>query len=275
MIEGMTEATDGDKITLDGTLYLPYAQDKGDWMTKAATMGEETPTVKHLYLAVFSAGDILYEIVKAKPGTQSHPTAEDAGFNCGSEAEQYLTPFHVEGLTSVSSGDRYIHFIATTKPVPEFETMEMNLMDEGTFVRTLVTTDAGLAYWGRRHFGAITETTNMKGIKMIRNFAKVKVDVAEGVNNFKVVAFKVFNTPVYGTMAPFNTNTDDYQTVDGELQINFNRFADYESAAGQTNPYTWLTETNMYHGFMPPRRPLSSRTCRQACEDGPGAGWWC
>ena len=144
MVEG-PEVADGEKITLDGTLYLPYAQDKGDWMTKAATMGEETPTVKHLYLAVFSAGDILYEIVKAKPGTQSHPTAEDAGFNCGSESEQYLTPFHVEGLTSVSSGDRYIQFIATTKPVPEFETMEMNLMDEGTFVRTLVTTDAGLA----------------------------------------------------------------------------------------------------------------------------------
>ncbi len=251
MVEG-PEVADGEKITLDGTLYLPYAQDKGDWMTKAATMGEETPTVKHLYLAVFSAGDILYEIVKAKPGTQSHPTAEDAGFNCGSESEQYLTPFHVEGLTSVSSGDRYIQFIATTKPVPEFETMEMNLMDEGTFVRTLVTTDAGLAYWGRRHFGAITETSDMKGIKMIRNFAKVKVDVAEGVTNFKVVAFKVFNTPVYGTMAPFNTNTDDYQTVDGELQINFNRFADYEGAAAQPNPYSWLTETKMYYGFMPP-----------------------
>ena len=251
MIEG-PEVADGEKITLDGALYLPYAQDNGDWMTKAATMGEETPTVKYLYLAVFNAGDILYEIVKAKPGTQSHPTAEEAGFNCGSKSENYLTPFHVEGLTSVPSGDRYIQFIATTKPVPEFETMEMNLMDEGTFVRTLVTTDAGLAYWGRRHFGAITETTDMKGIKMIRNFAKVKVEVADTVANFKVVAFKVFNTPVYGTMAPFNTNTDDYQTVDGELQINFNRFADYESAAAQTNPYTWLTETNMYHGFMPP-----------------------
>ena len=253
IIEGTETTSEDGKISLDGALYLPYSQDKGDWvMTKAATMGEEIPTVKHLYLAVFSAGDILYEIVKAKPGTQSHPTAEDAGFNCGSESEKYLTPFHVEGLTSVSSGDRYIQFIATTKPVPEFETMEMNLMDEGTFVRTLVTTDAGLAYWGRRHFGAITETTDMKGIKMIRNFAKVKVDVAEGVTNFKVVAFKVFNTPVYGTMAPFNTNTDDYQTVDGELQINFNRFADYESAAAQTNPYTWLTESNMYTGFMPP-----------------------
>ena len=97
------------KISLDGSLILPLAQDQGDWVsTKAATMGEETPKVKFLYLAVFSAGDILYEIVKAKPGTQSHPTAEEAGFNCGSEAENYITKFHVDKLTSVSSGDRYI-----------------------------------------------------------------------------------------------------------------------------------------------------------------------
>ncbi|MCR5758982.1 MAG: Ig-like domain-containing protein [Bacteroidales bacterium] len=243
----------GDKISLDGSLELPFSQDQGDWVaTKGAKMGEETPTVKFLYLAVFSAGDILYEIVKAKPGTQSHPTAEEAGFNCGSEAEHYLTKFHVDGLTKVSSGDRYIHFIATTKAVAEFENMEMNLVDEATFVRALVTTNAGLAYWGRRHFTSITETTNMRGIKMVRNFAKVKVKLDDAVTNFRILNFKVFNTPVYGTIAPFNTNTEDYQIVDGQVQINFNRFANYELAAEQTAPYTWLTNTDQYHGFMPP-----------------------
>ena len=241
------------KISLDGTLVLPFSQDQGDWnSTKAATMGEETPTVKFLYLAVFSAGDILYEIVKAKPGTQSHPTAEEAGFNCGTASENYLTKFHVDGLTKVSSGDRYIQFIATTQAIPEFENMEMNLMDEGTFVRTLVTNNGGLAYWGRRHFTSILETTDMRGIKMIRNFAKVKVNVADGVTNFRILGFKVFNTPVYGTIAPFNTNTEDYQTVGTELQINFDRFANYERAAEQDAPYSWITNTDMYYGFMPP-----------------------
>ena len=244
---------DDGTVSLDGSLILPLAQDRGDWIgTKGATMGEETPTVKFLYLAVFSAGDILYEIVKAKPGTQSHPTAEDAGFNCGSAAENYITKFHVEGLTSVPSGDRYVQFIATTRAIPEFENMEMNLMDEGTFVRTLVTTDGALAYWGRRHFGSITETTNMTGIKMIRNFAKVKVSVDDAVTNFRILGFKVFNTPVYGTITPFNTNTEDYQWVDGTLQINFDRFANYELASEQDGPYSWLTNTDMYYGFMPP-----------------------
>ena len=240
-------------ISLDGSLVLPFSQDSGDWTsTRAATMGEETPTVKFLYLAVFSAGDILYEIVKAKPGTQKYPTAEEAGFNCGSSAENYITKFHVEGLTSVPSGDRYVQFIATTQAIPEFENMEMNLMDEGTFVRTLVTTNAGLAYWGRRHYGSITETTDMNGIKMIRNFAKVKVKLDEGVTNFRILGYKVFNTPVYGTIAPFNTNTEDYITVGSELQINFDRFARYELAAGDDYPYSWLTNTDMYSGFMPP-----------------------
>ena len=158
----------------------------------------------------------------------------------------------MDKLTSVSSGDRYIQFIATTKAIPEFEDMEMNLMDEGTFVRTLVTNNGGLAYWGRRHFTSILETTDMTGIKMIRNFAKVKINVADGVSNFRVLGFKVFNTPVYGTIAPFNTNTEDYQTVGSELQINFDRFAHYEGASEQEKPYTWLTNTDMYYGFMPP-----------------------
>ena len=259
-VEPVVKNEDG-KISLDGSLYLPFAQDQGDWMaTKGAKMGEEVPTVKFLYLAVFSAGDILYEIVKAKPGTQSHPTAEEAGFNCGTSGENYLTKFHVDGLTKVSAGDRYIQFIATTKAVAEFENMEMNLVDEATFVRALTTTNAGLAYWGREHYSSITETTEMRGIKMIRNFAKVKVNLADGVDEtFRILKFKVFNTPVYGTIAPFNTNTEDYQTVDGVLQVNFNRFANYKVASELATdnpttfaPYTWLTNTDKYYGFMPP-----------------------
>ena len=251
--KGSAVESDG-KVSLDGSLILPFAQDHFSWgsTTRSAKMGEETPKVKFLYLAVFSAGVILYEIVKAKPGTQSHPTAEDAGFNCGTADEDYIPKFHVEGLTSVPSGDRYVHFIATTKAIAEFENMEMNLVDEATFVRTLVTTDAGLAYWGRRHYGSITETTDMTGIKMIRNFAKVKVKVADGVDNFQIDGFKVFNTPVYGTISPFNTNTEDYQTVGNEIQINFNRYANYETASQQDAPYSWLTNNDLYYGFMPP-----------------------
>ena len=248
--EKLSGTVNGDFVTLDGSMSLPARQ---DWVaTRSAKMGEETPTVKFLYLAVFNSSDILYEIRKAKPGTQSHPTAVDAGFNCGSESENYLTYFHVDSLTLVPSGSRYIHFIATTKAIDAFESMQMNLTDEANFVRYLTTTDAGLAYWSRREYNGITETSDMKGIKMIRNFAKVKVKTDPSVTNFEIIGFKVMDTPVYGTIAPFNTNSGEYITVDGELQLNYDRFADYATAASKDTAYTWLTHSNQYEGFMPP-----------------------
>ena len=98
-----------------------------------------------------------------------------------------------------------------------------------------------------------TGSTNMKGIQMIRNFAKVKVQVDGGVTNFVLRKFKVMNTPVYGTIAPFNPNSADYDTGENnEVILNFNRFADYATASGLSNPYTWLTVSNNYTGFMPP-----------------------
>lgn len=235
---------DGNTVVIDGSLNLPAVMD-GAW-TKAFT---EVPAVKRLYLAVFNQGDILYEIVQAKPGTQSHPTNPAAGFSCGDASSNYLTQFHVE--LSTADNKRYIHFIATSAPIPELEESTINMMDEGTFVRNLVTSDAVVAYWGREEFLSIAGSTKMNGIKMIRNFAKVKV--AEEADNFELLGFKVFDTPVYGTIAPFNNNTSDYINVDGNDQINFNRFANYKTAATQSeSPYSYLNTTTNYHGFMPP-----------------------
>ena len=237
------------KVVINGDLSLPFSDDVG-WATKSFG---ETPQVKRLYLAVFNEGDILYEIAKAKPGTQSHPTNPDAGFACGDRASGYLTKFHVE-LNSVAQGKRYVHFIATSEPIAALENSTINMMDEGTFVRDLVTTGSVVAYWGREEFTEILETTEMHGIKMIRNFAKarVSVNITNNTHNFSVLGFKVFNTPVYGTIAPFNNNTPDYITVDGHDQINFERFAHYKLAVGQASPYTYLTSTDGYHGYMPP-----------------------
>ena len=241
-----TQPAEG-KVIVNGMLSLPISEDQG-WATKAF---REVPEVKRLYLVVFNEGDIVYEIVKAKPGTQSHPTNPDAGFTCGDKSTGYLTQFHAE-LTSVAQGDRYIHFIAASEPIATLETGSVNMMDEGTFVRNLVTTGGVVAYWGREHYTSITETTEMHNILMIRNFSKVKVNVDSGVTNFSIQGFKVFNTPVYGTIAPFNNNRPDYITVDGKDQINFDRFANYKEAVSKDSPYTFLKESDGYYGYMPP-----------------------
>lgn len=239
--ESVPRAANG-KVIIDGDLSLPTVEDWG-WDTKAFT---ETPQVRRLYLVVFNEGDILDEIVKARPGTQTHPTNPEAGFSCGNRASGYLTKFHVE-LTGVHQGNRYIHFIATSLPIALLESGDIDMVDEAAFVSDLVTSGAVVAYWGRREFTEISATTDMSGIKMIRNFSKAKVKVAEGVDNFEILGFKVFNTPVYGTIAPFNSHTPDYI----EDQINFNRFADYARAANESRPYSYLNGSTGYTGFMP------------------------
>lgn len=233
-------------VIIDGSVKLPVADD-AVWLSRAFV---EKPAVQRLYVAVFNAGDILYEIRQAKPGTQSHPTNPNAGFACGEKSSDYLTPFHVE-LQAVSQGDRYVHFIATSSPVASLENTTINMMDEATFVNDLFTSGEVVAYWGRVHVSSITETTEFTDIPMIRNFVKVKVNASD-IENFSITGFKVFDTPLNGTIAPFNNNTPDYITVDGADQINFNRFADYLTAVQHPRPYTWLANDNNYHGFMPP-----------------------
>lgn len=245
VVQTGTQLKDGDPVTINGSIELPMVND-GMWGTKAFG---ETPQVAALYIAVFNAGDILYEIVKANPGTYSHPKTE---FTPASEGERYLTDFNVT-LTTVLQGDRYVHFIACSEIIPSLEGGGTNMVDEGTFVRDLVTSDAAVAYWARKHYEFITNQTPMSNIPMTRNYAKVQVEVEPSVANFDLLGFKLFNTPKYGTIAPFNNNTVDYITSSGQQMINFERFADFTILEGKDQPYTFMTSNQKYYGFMPPQ----------------------
>lgn len=250
---------DGTPITIEGSLCIPKESDEV-WTTKAFV---EKPQVEALYVAVFNAGDILTEVVKANPGTQSHPTTT---FVAGEEDEQYITYFNVT-LTAVQSGARYVQFIAVSEAHPRLENSDVDRISEATFVQDLVTEynestgDNVVAYWGRRYYTFIlpaagnSEGTNMKLIPMTRNFAKAQLDVDSSIEqNFKAYGFKVFDVPKSGTVAPFNINSDDY-TPDGQGHptVNFDRFAKFEQATGVTFPYTFMTGTEAgqqnYQGF--------------------------
>jgi len=231
------------KVLIDGSVCLPG--DVGAFLgTKAFG---EAPRVYYLYLAVFDESDILTEIVEAKPGSSSHPGNPDEGFDAGS-APDYLTPFYVE-MTGVENDDRYIQFIATTESHPTLAAGAVNKMDEAAFVQNLSMTGGAVAFWGRTHVTSITMDTHFSDILMVRNYAKVKVE--ESADNFEIVGFKVFDTPVYGTIAPFNNNAQNYLTINDEVRINFDRFARYSTGSTQDNPYTWFTSSDKYYGFMP------------------------
>ncbi len=244
-------------VVLDGSMNLPAPADHG--LTKAFGEPDDAACkIMHLYLVVFDENDILLKIYEAEPGTQSHPGMPAMGFTAGDISEDFRTYFHV--TMDASAEERYIHFIATPDVVASFQGSNEDLIDEAGFVAGLVTTGTKIAYWGRRKFGSIAETTNMTGIRMIRNFAKVEVNVASSVSNFSVQGFRVFDTPVYGTIAPFNDSTNVYETVTigsgpdavEELRVNYNRYAKYEEASTQQHPYAWLTGQDKYVGFMPP-----------------------
>ena len=238
-------------VVLDGTLSLPATEDSRP-ATKAFGEPDEV-LVKRLYLAVFDDSDVLYEVASALPGTQARPTGLEGGFVCGDEASGFLTPFYVQ-LTAVPQKNRYIHFIAVSEPHETLERAVRGIfdpMDEAAFVRNLVTEGTDIAYWGRTQVTSITQYTRFREIPMIRNFAKVQVSVDPGVTNFTLLGFKVFDAPNMGAIAPFNNSTADYTTSGNLQQINFNRFADYQQASQRSDPYTWLTVEDGYHGFLP------------------------
>ncbi len=237
---------DGENVTLNLSVYMMDDAGQAVW-TKSFG---ETPDVKDLYVAVFDQGDILTQIVKAEPGTVEDP--RDV-FEPGNEASQYLTRFHV--TLKKTSESRELQFIAVGKKnFIDIESFDM--VDEASFIKRFIVSDNVDAYWCRKHFDGINENSSvgMQGLKMIRNF--LKVSVTDAADNFTLTGFKVFNKPRYGTLAPYNPNTDEYLKDSDGYVVNFNRFADYSKVEGReedTNneAYKELVETQKYYGYMP------------------------
>lgn len=242
---------DGDYVTLNLSVEMMVEADQAVW-TKS--LGE-TPQVKDLYVAVFDAGDILTEIVKAVPGTIEDP--RDV-FEPGNEASNYLTRFHV--TLKKTSEPREIQFIAIGKK--NFIDIEnFDRVDEASFIKKFIVTDNVDAYWCRKHFDGIgsSSSSQMQGLKMIRNFLKVTVSTKENLANFTLQGFYVFNKPRYGTLAPYNPNTEEYEWNNGTeyaSSVNFNRFADYSRIENisddvSNEAYKELVDNQKYVGYMP------------------------
>ena len=237
---------DGDSVTLNLSVCMMDDAGQSVW---SKSFGE-VPDVKDLYVAVFDQGDILTEIAKAEPGTVEDP--RDV-FEPGNEASQYLTRFHV--TLKKTSESRELQFIAIGKK--NFINIEsFDMIDEASFIKRFIVSDNVDAYWCRKHFAGINQysSSEMQGLKMVRNF--LKVSVTNAADNFTLTGFRVFNKPRYGTLAPYNPNTPEYNVDTDGYVVNFNRFADYSRVEGReedTNneAYKELVETQRYYGYMP------------------------
>lgn len=230
----------GDQVTIDGSLDIPIALDH-PW-TKSL---QEVPGIKRLFVAVFDESDMMTEIKEAFPGTKNNPSDHFEPAGIGSN---YLTTFHVT-LTRVPQGTRYVEFIAVSD-ASKNDLLRANRRSESGMALTeaMKISNNEEAFFGRQTYLFLTEATNMTGIKLIRNYAKVTLDVSNATapdgKGITITGYKVFNVPKTGTIAPFNSNSPELATITKdqvEIEIsNPDCFAHYDLLGGNT-PYDDIT----------------------------------
>ena len=196
------------------TLPEPLEVTKGDM--------DDQPAIDNLYIAVFGGEGYLNDYTRA---VRCDENGENLNQNWSGIKNGIAFYFKVT-LTATQSL-RHVHVIANGPEQLDFNTYENELMLH------LLTEGPKGAYWqyfelpnGTVQADGTTPSEEaaaaFKSIKLIRNFAKVSVSVAESVKNFQLTGFKVFNQAKGGSVAiwdgtKYMSDYATYRTV-GDLQ---------------------------------------------------------
>ncbi|MCQ2118616.1 MAG: hypothetical protein MJY84_01695 [Bacteroidales bacterium] len=182
-----------------GTTTLTFTPDFGFYGegsdTKAFT---EDPQVNNLYLAVFNeGGKALIEYVKAVPVTLA--TAND-------------TKYTYTVTLKTSDKPRVIHFIANAPETLGYGS-DVDAVGSLKYSFDKENWTGEDAYWGYLELsnGICDEKdarindlkAAMSNVKLVRNFAKIKVEAATG-SNLTITRFWISNFPENSTAAPYN-----------------------------------------------------------------------
>lgn len=211
MLDGR-EVSD-EKVELNFSVSIPESN-----AVTTRTFGE-VATVQSLYVVVFDDNGYIVEYAKAGVFPQ---TGNDE------------TPFKVS-LHS-SSEKRILHFIAN---YPEEKIKDLTFGSERDLIGRMEVSGEQDAYWQRVELadGIISDAVTspkLKRIPLIRNF--LKITVTSQASEFVFEGFSVIYTPDKGSVAPYNTNSG-----------NFERFV----KTGETgSTYQELTAAR-YRGYMP------------------------
>lgn len=178
----MVQTNDGETVDLTFDVRVP------DMVAASRAFGE-TATISKLTLYVFDEnGYYLYNA----PATLLESGTDHTNVPADSQTEK---KFKVT-LTK-SSSKRIIHFVANYTPENA-----LTFDAEQVLVSKMTVSGSEDAYWQRLEFEGISESTNMKKIPLVRNFAKVSVAV--DADNFELISFAVVNVPTSGTVAAYN-----------------------------------------------------------------------
>ncbi|MBR5842547.1 MAG: hypothetical protein IKY64_08100 [Bacteroidaceae bacterium] len=211
---GSDFVTDG-KLSTTISVVLPQIPD-AHLQTRAMAM---SPQLSNLYLAVFDENGYLLEYVKADAALA---TTNNTVYNY----KVSLTP---------TDFPTYVHFIGNAPSSMKFGT-------EVEAVGSLFTENGAEAYWQRVIFPdgikksgaslAPTVVSALQNVRLIRNFAWIKVQLGSMVGNFSIDSYCVVNTRTKGSVAPYNT-----------AQLQFAEFAQQQTHADLVS--------EGYNGFIP------------------------
>ena len=202
------KAPDG-KVTLMMKVTFPEV-----FITTRAAAGIN-PVIDNIYVATFGTNHYLNDYVKAVPCNADGTPKSDGYTNLENDKNFY---FKVD--LAATQTKRYVHIIANGPPTLDYNTYEDDIMKK-------LCTDANddgpiqAAYWtytvfphgtaeldANGQFQPLNEALDsLRDLKLIRNFARVSVSIAESVTNFTMTGYKIFNTPEHGSVAVWNTNS--------------------------------------------------------------------
>lgn len=218
---------EGDKVTLDFSVVIPEAGS-----TTRGTMAE--PSIESLVVVVFDENGRYVEAVDAKV-----------------EDDSATDPVEFTVTLSQSGTPRALHFVANKQKT------DFSYGTETSIMSSLTTTSSQDAYWQRVKVNSMMQgeeaalNAQLQKVPLVRNFAKIVVNVNENVKNFTMTGYAVVYAPISGTVAPYNSTTTQFQNFvkSGTTGLNYGEgdLADYKGfmPAGvqidNTVPTAWST----------------------------------
>ena len=198
---------DDGTVTLMMSLHFPEVLVS----TKGTDMAD-TPNIDNIYVAVFGNNHYLNEYVKAVPCDSDANKIDSYGTLSNN------TDFYFKVTLSATTSKRFVHVIANGPSSLDFDY-------EDTIMKALTTEDPVGAYWtyivlpnGTAQIAAdgtpsaLPEAESLfRNLKLIRNFARIKVEIPESVTNFTLTGYQVYNTPTHGSYAVWSPYAEDAQ----------------------------------------------------------------
>lgn len=184
---------DSDRVTFTMNLNMPVRSIS----TKA--MADTPGAGLHVYVFVFGSKGNLNDFVQAIP-------AGDGGF-VQDENGHYYKKYAIS--LKKTDSEQHVHVIATNETFDFTEMLDGETTLKESFMDGLKTEGTEDGYW---QYIKLEGGTNAKGaaaafnsLKLVRNFAKVTVEInenvtlPEGVSNFQLLGFEVYNKPTSGS----------------------------------------------------------------------------